>query len=63
VALRWLIEQEQVVAIPKASSEDHLQENIDIFDFELTDDEFFAIDDLNKDTRLVSPSFAPKWDE
>ncbi|MGM0588832.1 MAG: aldo/keto reductase [Bacteroidota bacterium] len=63
VALRWLIEQEQVVAIPKASSEDHLQENIDIFDFELTDDEFFAIDDLNKDTRLVSPSFAPNWDE
>ncbi|MFO7846671.1 MAG: aldo/keto reductase [Balneolaceae bacterium] len=61
VALRWLIEQENVVAIPKASSEAHLQENIDIFDFELTDEEFNQIDDLQKDMRLVNPSFAPDW--
>lgn len=61
VALRWLIEQENVVAIPKASSEKHLQENIDIFDFELTDEEFNSIDELDKDIRLVNPSFAPDW--
>lgn len=36
VALRWLIQQPPVAAIPKAASEDHLRENIDVFDFELS---------------------------
>jgi 2,5-diketo-D-gluconate reductase B len=39
VALRWLIQQEKVAAIPKAASEDHLRGNLDIFDFELSDEE------------------------
>ena len=39
VALRWLIQQEKVAAIPKAASEDHLQSNFDIFDFELSQEE------------------------
>lgn len=39
VALRWLIEQENVVAIPKSQSEAHLRENLAVFDFELTDEE------------------------
>jgi 2,5-diketo-D-gluconate reductase B len=43
VALRWLIQQEKVVAIPKAASEDHLKSNFDIFDFELSDEEMERI--------------------
>jgi 2,5-diketo-D-gluconate reductase B len=39
VALRWLIQQEKVAAIPKAASEDHLRSNFDIFDFELSNEE------------------------
>ena len=39
VALRWLIQQETVSAVPKASSRDHLEENIDVFDFKLSDEE------------------------
>ena len=39
VALRWLVQQEKVAAIPKAASEDHLKSNLDIFDFELSDEE------------------------
>ncbi|HSK86670.1 MAG TPA: aldo/keto reductase [Rubrobacter sp.] len=39
VALRWLVQQEKVAAIPKAASESHLKSNIDIFDFELSDEE------------------------
>jgi len=35
IALRWLIEQDGVMAIPKAASQQHLQANIDIFDFAL----------------------------
>lgn len=62
VALRWLVEQENVVVIPKSSSTEHLKANIEIYDFELTDEEFEEIDALEKDKRFVNPSFAPKWD-
>lgn len=62
IALRWLIEQEQVVCIPKASSEEHLKANIDVYDFALEDDDFYAIDDLDKTNRLINPDFAPEWD-
>jgi 2,5-diketo-D-gluconate reductase B len=37
IALRWLIEQQGVVAIPKARTEPHLRANIDIFGFVLDD--------------------------
>ncbi|WP_266081553.1 aldo/keto reductase [Haladaptatus caseinilyticus] len=43
VALRWLLQQSNVIAIPKASRSEHLQENFDVFDFKLTDDEMDAI--------------------
>lgn len=62
VALRWLIEQEQVVAIPKSGNEERIKQNIDIYDFELEDDDFDAIDALERGMRLINPDFAPKWD-
>jgi 2,5-diketo-D-gluconate reductase B len=43
VALRWLIQQEKVAAIPKAASEEHLRSNLEIFDFELSDDDIKRI--------------------
>ncbi len=63
IALRWLIEQEQVVVIPKASTREKMEENLNIYDFSLEDDDFYAIDELDKTNRLVNPDFAPKWDE
>ncbi len=38
VALRWLI-QKSIITIPKSGSEPHLRENLDIFDWQLTDAE------------------------
>jgi diketogulonate reductase-like aldo/keto reductase len=43
VALRWLIQQPGVLAIPKAASEAHQRENLEIFDFELTNQEMGRI--------------------
>jgi 2,5-diketo-D-gluconate reductase B len=43
VALRWLIQQEKVAAIPKAASRGHLRSNFDIFDFELDDEQMKRI--------------------
>src|SRR3712207_2937516 len=46
VALRWLIQQEKVAAIPKATREDHLTSNFDVFDFELSDEEMERVSRL-----------------
>lgn len=48
VALRWLIQQDHVAAIPKATSEDHLKSNFDVFDFELSDEEMKRIFELRR---------------
>jgi diketogulonate reductase-like aldo/keto reductase len=46
VAIRWLVQQEGVVAIPKSSTDRYIRENLEVFDFELTDGEIREIDDL-----------------
>ena len=63
VALRWLVQQPGVAAIPKGTKKNHLEDNIDIFDFELSDDDMSLIDSLEKDQRIIDPSWAPEWDE
>lgn len=47
-ALRWLIQQKNVSAIPKAENPEHQQENLDIFDFELSPDDMETIFKLTK---------------
>ncbi|WP_125708266.1 aldo/keto reductase [Companilactobacillus zhongbaensis] len=51
VVLRWQIDTGYVV-FPKSSNIEHVKANIDIFDFNLTDDEIKAIDALDKDEHL-----------
>ncbi len=64
VTLRWLTQQPDVAAIPKAASETNIRRNIDIFDFTLTDKEMSAIFDLARpDGRLINPGWAPQWDQ
>lgn len=63
VALRWLLDQDNVAAIPKAASEHHIRQNIDIFDFKLDADDTAALNALNKSERLINPEWAPEWDE
>jgi len=46
VALRWLLQQDMVSAIPKAASRNHRKENLDIFDFELPVEEMKQIFEL-----------------
>jgi diketogulonate reductase-like aldo/keto reductase len=44
VCLRWVIQHDNVVAVPKATSETHQRENLDIFDFELSEREMDRIE-------------------
>jgi 2,5-diketo-D-gluconate reductase B len=62
VALRWLIDQENVAAIPKAASRAHAAANIDIFDFTLAAEDRAAIDAMRGNLRLVDPGWGPHWD-
>jgi diketogulonate reductase-like aldo/keto reductase len=45
VTLRWLL-QKGVIAIPGSSNRQHLEENMDIFDWELTREEMKKIDNI-----------------
>jgi 2,5-diketo-D-gluconate reductase B len=62
IGLRWLVQQ-NVAAIPRTSRLERLSENIDIFDFELSEAEMRTISAMgNARERLTDFGFAPKWD-
>ena len=63
IALRWLVQQEDVVAIPKSSQLIRIKQNIDVFNFHLSDEHMKEISRLQeKNIRLIDPEFAPTWD-
>lgn len=62
VALKWLLDQDDVAAIPKASRAESQQANLDALKLQLDDDDRKMIAALPKTQRFVNPSFAPVWD-
>lgn len=57
VILRWIVQQ-QIVAIPRTTNLNHIEDNINIFDFQLSQDEIKTIFDLNRDLSYgVTTSF------
>jgi len=62
VSLRWLVQQ-NVIAIPRTSRVERLEENIAVFDFELSTAEMAEISGLARPRgRLLNVSWAPAWD-
>jgi 2,5-diketo-D-gluconate reductase B len=64
VALRWLMQQKVIAAIPRSSNPTRIAENIDVFDFELSDEDMRRIGALARpDSRIANPpGRAPAWD-
>jgi 2,5-diketo-D-gluconate reductase B len=62
VALKWLLDQDGVAAIPKASRSESQKANLDSLKLTLDDADRNAIAALPKDKRCVNPGFAPAWD-
>jgi 2,5-diketo-D-gluconate reductase B len=62
VVLRWLVQQERVVAIPGVQNVGQLRENLKVLDVKLTNDEMAAISALARGTRIVNPPHGPAWD-
>jgi 2,5-diketo-D-gluconate reductase B len=57
VALRWLVQQPGVAAIPKASRPENLAANFQVFDFALTSGEMDEISRLRNNSRVVPPDW------
>jgi 2,5-diketo-D-gluconate reductase B len=62
VALKWLLDQSGVAAIPKAGRRESQQANLDALRLQLNDEDRKAIAALPKDRRFVNPPIAPDWD-
>jgi 2,5-diketo-D-gluconate reductase B len=64
IALRWLIQQGNIVAIPRSSNPKRIAENMKVFDFVLSDDEMKRIAALKRpDGRIANPAGrVPAWD-
>lgn len=64
IALRWLIQQPQVAVVPRALEITEIEENIALYDFELSDAELQRIGALrDKNLRVVDPEVRrPVWD-
>jgi diketogulonate reductase-like aldo/keto reductase len=64
IALRWLMQQGNIAAIPRSANPKHMAESLQVFDFELTADEMQQISALKRpDGRIANPKGrAPEWD-
>jgi diketogulonate reductase-like aldo/keto reductase len=64
VALRWLIQQGGIAAIPRSANPAHMAETLQLFDFSLTDEEMGRLHALARpDGRIADPvGRAPQWD-
>ena len=63
VALKWLLDQHGVAAIPKASRPERQKANLDAMRITLDDTDRAAIAQLPKALRQINPGFAPAWDK
>lgn len=63
VVLRWHVQQEGVIAIPRSSNPDRVRQNFEVFDFELSTEEMSAISALRvRNHRICDFDFSPDWD-
>lgn len=63
VALRWALQLDRVIAIPRSSKIERVRDNFDVFDFTLSEAEMATIAGLGTpEGRITSPSWAPAWD-
>lgn len=63
IVLRWHVQQDGVVCIPRTKTPARIAENFDIFGFELADDDMAAISALSaRNERICDYDFSPVWD-
>lgn len=64
IVLRWLVQQNGIVALSRTTRIERLEQNLAVFDFELDGADMAAIHALAAaNSRIVNPpGLAPRWD-
>jgi diketogulonate reductase-like aldo/keto reductase len=63
IVLRWHVQQDGVVAIPRSTNADRVRQNFEVFDFALDAAEMAAITALQaRNHRICDFDFSPVWD-
>lgn len=64
VSLRWLVQQPDIIAIPRTSKVSRLAENLTVFDLALSEIEMTEMNALKRPgSRLINePQWVPQWD-
>jgi 2,5-diketo-D-gluconate reductase B len=62
VAIRWQLDQDKVMALPKSRRPEIIRENFEVFDFSLAQADRNRIETLPDDERGVAPPWSPEWD-
>jgi len=63
VTLAWLLGQDDVIVVPKATRKETQGANLGALNVKLDDADRAAIDALPKNQRFVTPAFSPNWEE
>lgn len=63
IAIKWLLQQDNVAFIPKSGRKTNILSNFQVWDFDLSEEDFQAIHSLNRSMRLMNPSWACRWEE
>ncbi len=56
--LAWLVQQENIITIPKASSAEHIKDNFAALEMSLAEEDCQIIETFNRGDRFVDPPFA-----
>ena len=59
VSIAWLLAKDNVAVIPKASSEEHMRDNLAARELELDEADITRIDAIERRERLIDPDHAP----
>lgn len=64
IALRWIVQQGNIAPLPRSSNPERIAQNLQVFNFALTDDEMRRLHALTRpDGRIANPQGrAPAWD-
>jgi diketogulonate reductase-like aldo/keto reductase len=57
VILAWM-RQRGIIAVPRSSSKNHIEENFDSLKFKLENDDLQILDELDRGNRLINPGYA-----
>ncbi|WP_148414183.1 aldo/keto reductase [Haloferax sp. KTX1] len=64
VSLAWILSHDNVAAIPKASSREHMAQNLAARDLDLDEEDIALIDSIDRHHRAIDPDHGPwNWDD